>query len=249
VNRPADAEPLGALLAATVLTTSRQAVPSEASALRVRQEVISIPRATDYERRIAAIQAEQHKLVAALKPVNLNFKNFLPLLLQQKLDPAFPSHSAHSYLHDESLGREGLRQLDSDNRASVEAYLANLASMEELTRLNTNLALLKRHQAQTEATGASALEAEVCGLRIGDFKLVTFPGELTVEVGLNIQKDSADPNAFISGYTNGYLYYTATMAQRRNTGYAQEDCDTLVAPEWQPIFEAKALEILKDLSR
>jgi hypothetical protein len=39
------------------------------------------------------------------------------------------------------------------------------------------------------------------------------------------------------------------VEQRNNTGYAQEDCDTLVAPEWQAIFEGKALDVLRQLSR
>jgi hypothetical protein len=76
---------------------------------------------------------------------------------------------------------------------------------------------------------------------------VTFPGEVTVQIGLNIKSASGDANAHVSGYTNGYLYYTPTAAQRKNTGYAQEDCDSLVAPEWQAIFEKKAGEVLKRL--
>jgi hypothetical protein len=119
--------------------------------------------------------------------------------------------------------------------------------MEQLTRLNTNLALLKKRHAQTQAAASATLDAEVCGLRIGDFRLVTFPGELTVQIGLDIQKAAADPHTFVAGYTNGYLYYTPTAGQRLNSGYAQEDCDSLVAPEWQRLFEAKALEILGQL--
>jgi hypothetical protein len=83
---------------------------------------------------------------------------------------------------------------------------------------------------------------------VGAFKLVTFPGEVTVQVGLNIKKAAQDANAHVSGYTNGYIWYTATEQQRRNTGYAQEDCDVLVAPEWQKMFETKAVEVLKRLS-
>ena len=41
--------------------------------------------------------------------------------------------------------------------------------------------------------------------------------------------------------------YHVAGEQRANTGYAQEDCDCLVAPEWEERFEAKALEILKKL--
>lgn len=77
--------------------------------------------------------------------------------------------------------------------------------------------------------------------------MITFPGELTVQVGLNIKQAAKDPNTFVAGYTNGYIYYTPTMEQRGNTGYAQEDCDTLVAPEWQKLFQAKALELLRQL--
>jgi hypothetical protein len=70
-----------------------------------------------------------------------------------------------------------------------------------------------------------------------------------VQVGLNIKKAAADSGASVAGYTNGYIYYTPTVSQRLNTGNAQEDCDTLVAPAWQKIFETKALEVLQHLSR
>src|SRR5262249_22952910 len=39
----------------------------------------------------------------------------------------------------------------------------------------------------------------------------------------------------------------ATAKQRNNTGYAQEDCDSLVSPDWQEKFETKAVEMLKGL--
>lgn len=248
VSRPADTEPLGALLGASVLAAVRKIESKPAAELRVRRELIGLPRAADYETRIGSIEAEQARLLAALKPTNIQFKTFLPLLIQQSLHPEHPSHHAQSYLHDKMLGRQGIPQLDADNRLLVQNYLSNIDIMERLTRLNTNLALLKRHQAETLAAEKPTLDAEVCGLRVGDFKLVTFPGELTVEVGLNIKKAVADPSAFVAGYTNGYIYYTPTVAQRLNSGYAQEDCDTLVAPEWQKLFESKALEVLKSLS-
>ena len=247
VSRPADAEPLGNLLGLSVLRALRGIETKAAGELKIHNEVIALPRGIDLERRIAAVQAQQAKLLGSLKPTNINFKTFLPLLLQQKLSPDFPSHYAQSYLHDSALDRKALSQLDADNRASVEAYLQNLQIMEQLTRLNTNLALLKKHLAQNVAAGKPTIDVEVAGLRVGDFKLVTFPGELTVQVGLNIKKAANDPHAFVAGYTNGYIYYTPTAEQRGNSGYAQEDCDSLVAPEWQKIFEAKAVEVLKGL--
>ena len=245
VNRPADAEPLGTLLGASVLSAIRQLEPQNDATLKVSRELLTLPRATDFETRITRIEAAQKALVASLKPTNINFKTFLPLLLQHRLFPEMPSHYAQGYIDNP----KPLQQLDADNKALVEAYLGNLAVMEKLTRLNANLALLKKHLAETRAAQSPTLEAEVCGLRVGAFKLVTFPGEVTVQVGLNIKKAAGDAHAHISGYTNGYIFYTATGEQRRNAGYAQEDCDVLVAPEWQESFETKALAVLQALAR
>jgi len=249
VTRPADAEPLGTMLGATVLAAIRQIEVKNNAVLKVSNEVVSVPRAADYEKRLSSIETEQKTLLAALKPTNVNFKAFLPLLLEQKLWPDFPSHHSQSYLHDQTLEKKAISQLDADNKVLVENYLANIQIMERLTRLNTNHALLKKHLTETQAAAKPTLDVEVCGLRMGEFKLVTFPGELTVQVGLNIKKAAADPSVFVAGYTNGYIYYTPTVNQRNNSGYAQEDCDTLVAPEWQKIFESKALKVLHDLTR
>ena len=245
VNRPADAEPLGIMLGTSVLSALRQLAPQKDTTLAVSREVLALPRAADFELRIARIEEEQKTLVASLKPTNINFKTFLPLLLQHRLFPETPSHYAQGYLDNP----KPLRQLDADNKALVEAYMGNVAVMEKLTRLNANLGLLKRHLSETRAAQGATLEAEVCGLRVGEFRLVTFPGEVTVQVGLNIKKAAAVPNAHVSGYTNGYIFYTATALQRLNRGYAQEDCDVLVAPEWQELFETKAVQVLCLLGR
>lgn len=247
VNRPADAEPLGNLLGLTVLRGVRQLKTQSAAPLAIQQQTISLPRAADFAQRIAAIEAEQTRLIHSLKPTNINFKTFLPLLIQQRLDPDSPSHYAQSYLHDKQQERDDLQRLDAENRTQVEAYLANIQAMEQLTRLNTNLALLKKHRADDESAAVRTIDVELSALRIGDFKLVTFPGELTVEIGLGLKRAAKDPHVFVAGYTNGYIYYTPTAAQRSNTGYAQEDCDCIVAPEWQRVFEKTALEMLRKL--
>lgn len=247
VSRPPDAEPLGNLLGLTVLREAKRIATRGNQTLGLRQQTLSLPRAADFPQRIAAIEAEQARLVRSLKPTNIHFKTFLPLLIQQRLHPDFPSHHAHSYLHDQQRGREDLNRLDAENRAQVAAYLENIHAMEQLTRLNTNLALLKKHHAAAQASPLKTVDVELSALRIGDFKLITFPGELTVEIGLDIKRAAKDPHAFVAGYTNGYIYYTPTAAQRANTGYAQEDCDCIVAPEWRRLFEAAALEMLGQL--
>jgi hypothetical protein len=247
VRTPPDAEPLGLMLGATVLDGLRRIETSPHGPLTVKTMRLAVPRAADFPQRIAAIESERTRLVESLKSTNINFKTFLPLLVQQRLSPEFPSAYAQGYLHDKAIARDDLERLDAENRQQVESYLLNIQIMERLTRLNTNLALLKMHQKKAQVAAVDAIDVELCGLRIGDFKLVTFPGELTVQVGLNIKQAARDAGSFVAGYTNGYIYYLPTVEQRRNSGYAQEDCDCMVAPEWQRVFETNAAEMLKSL--
>src|SRR4029077_11635866 len=153
-----DAEPLGNFLGARVLEGTRKLTTAPVARLSVKRRVVSLPRAADYQRRIDAIEAERTRLVSSLKGTNIKFKTFLPLLIQQRLDPEFPSAHAQGYLHDRNLGRDDLVRLDAENRSQVEAYLANIQTMEELTRLNTNLALLKIHQAKAKASAVRTLD-------------------------------------------------------------------------------------------
>ena len=246
-QRPPSAEPLGHMLGLSALTAVRRIATRTDGELRIVNETISLPRGADLERRIAAIEAEQAKLLRSLKPTDINFKTFLPLFVQHKMSPDFPSFYAQGYLHDRTVGRDDWTRLDAANRQSLDAYLENIHIMERLTRLSVNLELLQTHLTQNQAAGRTTIEAEIAGLRIGDFRLVTFPGELSVEIGLDLKRRAPAPFTFVAGYCNGYLYYLPTVEQRANTGYAQEDCDCLVAPQWQERFEAKALEILNRL--
>jgi hypothetical protein len=150
-------------------------------------------------------------------------------------------------LHEKKLGRDDLSKLDADNRRNMQAYMRNIYTMEELTRVQTNLALLRKHQSDNLAAAKRTIDVELVGLRIGDFVLVTFPGELTVETGLGIKKRSPHKLTFVAGYTNGYLYYAPTAEQLRNVGGAQEDSDCILAPQWQKLYEDAVAGLLARL--
>ena len=100
--------------------------------------------------------------------------------------------------------------------------------MEQLSRNQTNLALLRKHKEQNLAAEKRTIDVELVALRIGDFVLVTFPGELTVRIGLGIKERSPHENTFVAGYTNGYIYYAPTAEQLVNVGGAQEDSDCVL---------------------
>ena len=247
VHHRQDAEPLGNLLGLSVVRALNQVKSHEIDRFQVVNEMLSLPRGADLESRMASIEAETARLVKSLKGTSLNFKTFMPLYVQYKLNADFPTTHSHRYLQDKSLARDDLAKLDAQNRADLEAYVRNIHTMEEISKLQTNLALLKKHHAQNVAAGTNTIDVEIAGLRIGEFRLVTFPGELTAEIGLNIKKRAGAPYTFVAGYTNGYIYYAPTEKQRRNAGYAQEDCDSLVGPAWQPLFEDRVAQILKKL--
>ena len=209
-------------------------------------ETLALPRA-DLAQSIDSLQAEQTRLLQSLKGTSINLKTFLSLIVKYNLSRDFPSYYSHRYLHDKKMGRDDLNRLDAQNRENIEKYVENIHTMEELTRVRANLNLLKMHQAQNEAAGKRTVNVEVLALRIGDFVLVTFPGELSVQIGLNIKKRSPHRFTFVAGCTNGYIYYAPTAEQLRNRGGAQEDSDCILAPAWQKLYEEKVAAILKKL--
>ncbi len=246
VNHPRNAEPLGNLLGLSTLRAVREAKPANDNRLTVLNEVIQLPRA-DVGERIISMEAERERLLQSLQGTYLNLKTFLPLAVKYNMSGEFPSYESHRYLHERALGREDLRQLDVMNRRNMEQYIHNIHTMEELTRIQTNLALLRMHQADNLAARSRTIDVEVMGVRIGDFVLLTFPGELTVRIGLNIKKKSPYERTFVAGYTNGYIYYAPTAEQLRNVGGAQEDSDCILAPPWQKVFEDQVTKMLGEL--
>jgi hypothetical protein len=244
VDNPPDAEPLGNMLGLSVLKALKNIHSTKIEKIKLINETMDLPRA-NFAPRIEAMQAYQAKLLQSLRGTNINLKTFISLIDKHNYSEDFPSFYSHRYLHDELVGRQDLARMDSLNKKDMDNYRQNIYTMEELTRVKENLSLLKKNHAA--AAGRTTINVEMLGVKIGDFVLVTFPGELTVQIGLNIKKKSPGEFTFVAGYTNGYIYYAPTAEQLRNTGGAQEDCDTLLAPEWQALYEERASQMLRKL--
>jgi hypothetical protein len=246
VNHPRNAETLGNMLGLSTLRALRNVKTRQEGRMKVLNEVIELPRA-DYTERIIEMESRQAQLLRSLRGTSLNLKTFIPLVVKYNVSSEFPSYYSHKYLHDKATGRDDLLKLDAENRKNLKQYIRNIYTMEELTRINTNLTLLRKHQARGFGAGKRTIDVELVGLRIGEFALMTFPGELTVRIGLGIKKRSPHELTFVAGYTNGYIYYAPTAEQLRNVGGAQEDSDCLLAPEWQKQYEDKVAEMLRKL--
>lgn len=242
-SQPRDAEKLGNLLALTVLKTAREIRSDDHSQLDWKFKKIALPMA-DLGPKIEELEGVRDQVVESIQGTSLNFKEFQKLLHNHGVFPEFPSADKGTYQLESSQQREWLKRLDGENRKLVEAYLKNVYTMESLSRLQTNLRLLRMHQREIVEIGARTLEVEIVGMRLGELKLVSFPGELTVQIGLGLKQQFAG-KLIVCGYTNGYIYYAPTTEQLSNRGYAQEDSDSLLAPHWQQVFEAAALELMR----
>ena len=206
VDHPRSAEPLGNMLGLSALRAIREIKTRADNRLVVVNETLELPRA-DLSQRIIERVNQRDQLVSSLRGTTLNLKTLVPLLVKQSVSSEFPSYYSHRYLHDKAIGRDDQSNLDAENRVAMKQYIRNIHTMEEITRVNTNLGLLRKHQQQNLDAPKRLIDVELLGLRVGEFVLTSFPGELTVQIGLNLKKRSPHPFTFVAGYTNGYIYY------------------------------------------
>ena len=246
LDSPRDAEPQGNRLGISVVRALGKIPAGDAGSLKRINQVLTLPRA-DHAGRIADLEAKQRRLVKSLRSTYLNFDTFLKLNSKYSLSPKFPSTNSLSYLNEKAIGRDDFVRLDAMNRSRLKAYLGNVMAMENITRLETNLRLLRKHQANNLKAGTRTIDVEVVGLRVGDFVMVTFPGEVVCQVGLNIKRASAHKHTFVAAYTNGYIYYCPTAEQMKSAGAAQEDSECLLGPEWQKLWETRAAKLIAQL--
>lgn len=243
LHAPRHAAPLGTTLGLSVLRGLRAISAVPAASLRLRCSSVALPRVRASE-RIAQLEAQLRGLVDSLEGGFLDLEAYVALRVKHSLSPRYPSQHASRYMHDRCRGCDDLPLLDAQNAAHLRAYERNCRAMEQITRLKTNLALLRKHAATAEAAAGAPLLAELNGLRVGDFVLLTFPGEVSSSIGMALKRASPHEHTFIGCYTNGYIFYTPTEGQHANCCTAQEDCDCMVAPGWRAAFEEEARKML-----
>jgi len=152
---------------------------------------------------------------------------------------------AKALVLDDGRTRIAIVAMDAFNRKNIEQYLGNIRAMEKLARIQDKISTLEKHKAVNDESGEASIDAEILGMRIGDCVMVSCPAELVVEVGLNVKKASPYEHTFAVGFSNGYMHYGPQAEDYDKGGYEVTEC--LLAPEWQEIFEAKAVEIMRRL--
>lgn len=243
-HQPRDIEPLGERLGLDVLRAARD-IPTRPAGLTVISEDVALPRRCDFPDRMAALREEQQALLDSLRFTSLNFRSFLDLYLRQTLHPEYPSADSWTYEQARSVGDSKIEEMDAFNRDLLQKYLANIHAMERLSAIQDELATFARHEDINRNAG-DTITAEIQGLRIGDFALVSAPIEVLTEVGLRVKATSPLPHTFLAAFSNGYMHYGPPAEAYDKGGYEVIEC--FLAPEWQEIFEKKAAAILRRLA-
>lgn len=251
-DAPAPTEQLGVRLGLSTLRAAQGLSLTQEAAVRVEGGVLDLPRRTDVQARIDSLLAQQEEILQFFTGLGcgthgagtpLSFKSFLPLYMKHLADPEHPAYASYLYEFEAATGQTGLEELDAANRKRIDNYLECIGRMEKLIVVRTNLQMFQQHLKQA---GAGPLRAEIQGMRIGSFVLVTFPGEPFAEVGLRIKKQSPFPHTFVAGYSNGSVGYAPTADAYDKEAY--EDALAQLAPEWQESYETKALELVRRLA-
>jgi len=248
VNAPKQDEMHGTLLGLSTLRGWRNISPKNSAGVNVIREDLLLPARTDIQKHIEDLEAQKTVILDYFKGegcgahgsgTKLNFKAFLPLYIKYMMSPQYPSDYSYRYMQEEKIGINNLAAMDADNKRDMEKYLNSIYKMEELIVTEANLGYLRKSNLQ------DPIRAEVMGLRIGDFVLITFSGELFSQIGLNIKNNSPYEYTFVAGYTNGSVGYSPTPDAYNGDAY--EGSLSKLAPGWQDIFEKKVSEILNNL--
>ncbi len=245
VNHPRDSKPFGQMLGLNILERVKGITTSETNRLTVVNKVICLPLRSDIIERLNDLEIQKQMLLDSLRSTSLNLKTFLPLYLKYMISESYPSYHKYWYLDEEKKGTDGLKKLDESNRKDIAKYVDNIHLMEKLTHIQEDIYWLKLREELVNKIGGKSIPIEIMGIRIGDFILVTFPGEAFAAVGLRIKELSPYPFTFMAAYSNGYIHYAPDKEAYREGGYEVTNC--ILAPEWQEIYEREILEVIKQL--
>ena len=142
----------------------------------------------------------------------------------------------------EASAKEKERALNELTRKGGPAELITKAKIE---KLYADI-LLKQVYERNKSSHDVIKRVELQAIRIGDCALLAFPGELFVEIGLEIKAKSPFKYTYIVGYANGYVGYVPTKQAFEEGGY--EAVTAQFVPEASDIVVEESLALLNSLA-
>jgi hypothetical protein len=138
---------------------------------------------------------------------------------------------------------EGERSV-AELRANVERLRADGASEGSLHWATSRLQRAERMLAAAQGGPALAsIPAELCALRFGEAAVVTAPGEIFCETGMEVKRRSPIPQTLYTGYVNGTIGYVPTPESYPEGGYEVTHA-CRVGPESAGMIRDRSLELL-----
>ena len=137
------------------------------------------------------------------------------------------------------------RRREDAGRAMQEATATNLIGAKQtslFSRIEEYYASLLEG-----ASGRRSLPAELTAARIGNTAILSFPGEVFVEIGLAIRERSPFANTWFAGLANDYIGYVPTADASAALGY--EVVASRVIPEAARVLTDAALGLLNRLEQ
>jgi hypothetical protein len=104
-----------------------------------------------------------------------------------------------------------------------------------------------RLESRTSGVPLPPVPAEMCALRFGDVALVTAPGEIFTETGLEVKRRSPLPHTCFVAYANGTIGYVPVAAAYREGGYEVTHA-CRVDPAAETMIRDTALRLLEDVT-
>ena len=168
----------------------------------------------------------------------------MPLYLKYSVDAEHPLEASYSYQQEEAAGQNGLRQLDADNKKRLETYRQCIENMDRLITVRTNLQLLQEHleKQRERADRGRGPGHQDRRLRAGDV-----PGRAVRRSRPADQEAVAVSQDVRGGLLERLVGLRADGRRLRQAAY--EDALTQLAPQWQEIYERKALEMIRRLEQ
>lgn len=165
----------------------------------------------------------------------------VPIVIRTK-EIALPLRPLPSLKEAEEFLREKERTLDELVQKGAPAEVITSAKIQKFYAE----ILLKLVHKRNKNLDNTFKHVELQAIRIGDCALLAFPGELFVEIGLEIKKKSPFRYTYIVGYANGDIGYVPTKQSFEEGGY--EVAMTQFAPETSDIVTTGALTLLQSLA-
>jgi hypothetical protein len=163
--------------------------------------------------------AEKAKLGVASKVVELPVKSFPTI------------EEAKRALEEEKEKYNNLKKKGSSHGELRVAYTSMEGAEIVLRWVEAGISKLKK------------IETEMQAIRIDDSVLVAEPGELFVEIALDIKKNSKLRNTFVVGYANDTIGYVPTKKAYEEGLY--ETFSTLLSPEAGKTIQDAALKLIE----